>query len=208
MTRAVLVAGVIATTASLPVSAALGAPKGSTFVVRGVVVQYIPPSGSIVGSLSVRVVKVGSGGRALLGELVTVAVERRDAPKTGQPLQPKSIYTLTLHAPSPASILKGAADVRSIVPSAPPAQAPAPGATAGTTQPTNPDAPAKNDATGSTTGGSTDHGSTPSPSPSQSTDSGSGKSGDHGSGKGNDQGNGDNHGSGSPGKSGSSNGHK
>lgn len=198
MTRAVLVAGLLAA-AALPPAAALGAPAGTaastTFVVRGVVVQYIPPSGSVVGSLSIRVVKVGAHGRALLGELITVAVERSDAPKKGQ-LKQKSVYTLTLKAASPASILKGAADVRSIVPGGPTAPVPASGSAPGN-PPANPDAPGKSDSagasTGSNTGGdSSDHGS------SQSTDHGSGQgdgdhgsgegSGDHSSGQGNDSG--------------------
>jgi hypothetical protein len=198
MTRAALVAGVIAAAASLPLSAALGAPQEttarSTFVVRGVVVQYIPPAGSIVGSLSIRVVNVGVRGRALLGELITVAVEPGDASK---PLRKKSLYTLTLSAASPASVLKGAADVRAIVPSAPAPPA-ATGPTAGTTLPGNPDAPAKSDSpAGDDGGGSGNRGA------SQSSDHGAGQGGDHGSGQGSD------HGSGSQGHGGGgSNGHK
>jgi uncharacterized membrane protein YgcG len=183
MARAALVACTLAAAASLPLPAALAAPTaGSTFVVRGVVVQYIPPSGSVVGSLSIRVVKTDARGRALLGELVTVAVEQGDAPKTGQPLR-KSLLTLTLEAPSPASILEGGASVRSIAPSPQAPQAPV------TTPPAaNPPAtPGKGDSDG----GSSQSGER-------------GQSGDHGSGQASDPG------SAAQGRSGGggSNGHK
>ena len=183
MARAALVSCTLAVAASLPTSAALAAPTASsTFVVRGVVVQYIPPSGSVVGSLSIRVVKANARGRALLGELVTVAVEQSDALKTGQ-LPGESLLTLTLKAASPASILKGAADLRSIAPGVAAPQAPPAG---------SPAAPAEY-SDGSDDGG---HDS------SQSTDHGQG--GDHGSGKASDPG------SGAQGRSGGggSNGHK
>jgi hypothetical protein len=182
MTRAALVACLLAAAASVTSSAALGAPAGSTYVVRGIVVQYIPPAGSVVGSLSIRVVKVNARGRALLGELVTVAVQRGDAPKKPQQLRPSSVFTLTLNAPSPASILKGAADVRSIAPAAPPAAA------AGATPahvPANPDASGQSDSDSGSTGGNPAGGSSDDHGSSQSNDHGSAQGSDHGKGQGN-----------------------
>jgi hypothetical protein len=182
MTRAALVAGVLAVAASLP-SAGLAAPAaGSTFVVRGIVVQYIPPSGSVVGSLSIRVVKAGARGRALLGELVTVAVEPGDSSKTGQLLRSNAFCTVTLNASSPASILNGAADVRSIV-AGPPAALPA------NADPTDGTAPGTSDSAGNAATG--DRGS------SQAGDHR--QNGDHGTGQGNGASQGRNGGGGSHG---------
>lgn len=123
MTRAALVASVLAVAAGTPLSAVAGrqgqTPPRSTFVVRGVVVQYIPPSGSVVGSMSVRVVSTGKRGRALLGELVTVTVVAGKGLSAGEPPLPRSLWTITLRAPSPQSVLKGTAAVQKIVAGAP-----------------------------------------------------------------------------------------
>jgi hypothetical protein len=86
-----------------------------TYVLRGLVVQYIHPSGSLVGSLSIRVTSTGNRGGALLGELVTVAVDAGMGLKASHLLAPQSLVTLTLRAASPGSILKGAGTVRTIV---------------------------------------------------------------------------------------------
>jgi hypothetical protein len=119
MARAALVACVIALAATCLSAAHAGSqalPAGSTFVVRGPAVQYIPPTGSIVGSLSIRVRSVGMRGQALLGELVTVAVEPGQGLTTAQLVRQHALFTITLQAPSPQAILKGAATVRAIVP--------------------------------------------------------------------------------------------
>lgn len=121
MTRAALVASVVAAaaTASLPAAAAGPGQTRSTFVVRGVVVQYIPPSGSVVGSLSVRVVSTGDRGRALLGELVTVGVVHGKGLNVAKLPLRRSLWTITIRAASAQSILNGGAALQSIVTSNP-----------------------------------------------------------------------------------------
>lgn len=133
--------------------------SGSTFVVRGVVVQYIPPAGSVVGSLSIRVESANAHGRPLLGELVTVPVAR--ALRANQLVPQQSRCTVTLNARSSGSILKGAAVVKAIVPSAPVS------AHAGGTAPkVDPETTSGNDAGGAA----------------QPSDHGDGVTGDHASG--------------------------
>lgn len=130
MARAALVVCLIAVAAA-PVGAAQGATAaGTKYVVRGVVVQYIPPAGSVVGSLSIRVLSAGAHGRALLGELVTVPVARGKALNANRLVPQRSRCTVTLSARSPASILKGAAVVQTIV-------SRTPGASDGNGQPGN-----------------------------------------------------------------------
>lgn len=123
MTRAALVASVVAVAATIPLSAAAGGPgratPRSTFVVRGIVVQYIAPSASVVGSLTVRVVSTGERGRALLGELVTVGVDHGKRLNTAKLSLPRSIWTITLRAVSSQSILKGTAAVQRIAANSP-----------------------------------------------------------------------------------------
>jgi hypothetical protein len=194
MTRVALVVGVIAAAAATPLAAARGGQdalaSGSTFVVRGVVVQYIPPSGSVVGSLSIRIRSVGAHGRMLMGELVTVAVEPGSGLTSVQLVPHRSQCTVKLRAASPASILKGAATVQTIVPITSPSNgsssdsAPANGrpADAGAAGAAGVGAPPSNGGDGGNgkqSGGdaspaSGDHGS------GQATDHGSGQSGDHG----------------------------
>jgi|GEM_PF-7112822 len=213
MARAALVTCAIAAAAAMPLSAARGAvgrpSPASTFVLRGVVVQYIPPSDSIVGSLSIRVLKVGARGHALLGELVTVPVAPASALKATQLLPQKSLCTVRLTARSPGSILKGASVVRTIVSSGPGPQAQTvTSAPAG--QPANPGSTGTADSptasTGGDTAGSGDQGAA------QATDHGSGQGNGNGSGQGGDHGSGQENDAdpGSHGRAGdgSSNGHK
>jgi uncharacterized membrane protein YgcG len=127
-TRAALVACTVAggIAAAGPV-AGFAARPAPTYVLRGVVVQYIPPAGSTVGSLSVRVTRVRGAGRRLAGELVTVAiVSGGNLQSKRQTLPAGSVCTLVLSAPSPASILKGAGALRNIVIAGPAALPPTP----------------------------------------------------------------------------------
>lgn len=203
MARAALVVCAIASAAALPVAAAHGATdgvtSGSSFVVRGVVVQYIPPSGSVVGSLSIRVLATSARGQALLGELVTVPVARGKASSASGLLPQKSQCTVTLSARSTGAILKGTAVVKAIVPGGPAADG-------GSGQPGNIGTPPKVDpdttaaGNGAAGGGSAGHG--------QSGDHDSGN-GNGGSGHGNGgSGHADDSGSQAHGGAGKSNGHK
>lgn len=110
------------------VSIAVGLPLGSagtasrgpqtTYLLRGTVVQYIAPAGSMIGSLSVRVTRAGgAGAKRLNGELVTVAIQSGDASTASQllGLTLGSSCKLTLKAQSPASILKGGGALRNLV---------------------------------------------------------------------------------------------
>ena len=114
-----------------------------TFVLRGTVVQYIAPSGSTVGSLSLRVRQGSSGARRLVGELVTVAVEPGDpsiALLTG--LAQGSERTLVVQASSATSVLKGGGALIGVT--APnPAPAPANARPGKPPAPTGPDPNAK-----------------------------------------------------------------
>lgn len=184
----------------MPLSATAQGPGQTAIppplVLRGFVVQYIPPSGSVVGSLSIRVTSTGGGGRALMGELVTVAVDARMGSNARQLFAPHSLLTLTLRAGSPGSILKGAGALRTVVASAPP-QDPGTGSPPARVRPDSSTGPAQ-----SGDGGNGGAASQP-----QSV----GKdSGDHGSVQTHDGGSGDGgHGSGQgQSGSGSSNGHK
>src|SRR2546423_679400 len=146
-TSAALVACVAAASvavALLPGAAAAARPAPPmTFVLRGTVVQYIAPSGSTVGSLSLRVRQGSSGARRLVGELVTVAVEPGDpsiALLTG--LAQGSERTLVVQASSAASVLKGGGALIGVT--APnPAPAPANARPGKPPAPTGPDPSAK-----------------------------------------------------------------
>jgi hypothetical protein len=214
MARAALVACAIVAAVATPLAAARAASDtrtGATFVVRGVVVQYIPPSGSIVGSLSIRVLSIRGPGHSLLGELVTVPVEPGSGLKADELLARRSVCTITLNARSAGSILKGAAAVRTIAPAGAASEGQKGGSASGAGQPGNGDTAGKSDSAGQsqgsdTAGASVDHGSA------QPSDHGSGQSSDHGSAQGGDHGSAQaaDPGSASDGRAagGSSNGHK
>jgi len=189
MARAALVACVLAAAAAVPQSAAAARPGQTalppTFVLRGFVVQYIPPSGSVVGSLSIRVTSTGDRARALLGELVTVAVDAAMGSKATQLLASRSLLTVTLRAASPGSILKGAGAVRTIVAGGPAQVTPGDGSTSAAGGPNN--------SRGAAPSGNSGNGNAKS----QSQSNDGGNSGDHGSGQSSDGGpGGEGHGSG------------
>jgi hypothetical protein len=135
-TRVALVAGAAAVSIAvgLPLASAGPAPRGpqSTYLLRGTVVQYIAPAGSMVGSLSIRVTRAGgAGAKRLTGELVTVAIQPGDASIASQlvGVTAGSSFELALKAQSSASILKGGGALRTLVAQptvTPPAPGPAP----------------------------------------------------------------------------------
>src|SRR4051794_24332555 len=165
-TRATLVAGaIVAAIATGPVAVADNARGGATttFVLRGVAVQYIPPAGHMVGSLSLRVTRAGKGAARLTGELVTIAVEPGDAAtrRKLKGITGGSGLRLELRARSAASVLKGGARLQTVVAAAPPSSAPPspPPPPPATTPPAAPD-PGASDGSGAAPGKSQgdDHG--------------------------------------------------
>ena len=135
-TRAALVAGAAAISIAVgpPLATAGTAPRGphTPYLLRGTVVQYIAPAGSMVGSLSIRVSRAGgAGAKRLTGELVTVAIQPGDTSTSSQlfGVAAGSACQLALNAQSSASILKGGGALRNLVAQpavTPPAPAPEP----------------------------------------------------------------------------------
>jgi len=121
-TRAALVAGAAAISIAVgpPLATAGTAPRGphTPYLLRGTVVQYIAPAGSMVGSLSIRVSRAGgAGAKRLTGELVTVAIQPGDTSTSSQlfGVAAGSACQLALNAQSSASILKGGGALRNLV---------------------------------------------------------------------------------------------